>query len=118
MKTLLIAWVTAMLLYLITPVVSAQETNPADFMNIWSDFSNGSACITIQDSVDHSDARAELWLVNNYEVEWIKDVVGYSCIELDLDEESNLHVITYDPGVVISVVKATNSELMKASAQF
>ena len=111
MKTLLIAWATALLLYTITPAVMADEQNSADFIDVWK-FSEGNICITIQDRLDHTDARAELWLVNNYEVEWVKDVQGHSCINLDLEEDSNLHIITYDPRIIISVVDKVANDML------
>jgi len=107
MKTLLIAWIVTFILYSFTSLARADDLAPADHMHVWTGFSEGSVCIYIQDSVDNSDARAELWLVSLDEVEWIEDVEGYTCINVESEGETELHAVTYDPGIEITVVQDT-----------
>ncbi|MDH3326075.1 MAG: hypothetical protein OEM38_05080 [Gammaproteobacteria bacterium] len=114
MKTLFIAWVVALLLYGVTSVVTADEISPGDFIEVWVGFSDGRVCIAVQDSVDFSEARAELWLVNNDEVKWLEDVKGYGCIDVQLAEDTQLHAITYDPRIRISVVADTANRTVLA----
>ncbi len=110
MKSLLFTWAVTFVLYSLTSVVRADGQLPADHMHIWTGFSEGSVCIHIQDSADSSNASAELWLVSFDQVEWIKDVEGYSCINVDIDSEAELHAITYDPGIEITVVRDDTSK--------
>jgi len=110
MRTLLITWVVTFILYSLTSVVRAEGQVPADHMHVWTGFSVGSVCIHIQDSTDGSNASAELWLVSHDQVEWVEDVEGYSCIDVNVDGETELHAITYDPGIEITVIRDNTSK--------
>ena len=112
MKTLLITWLVTFSLYLLTSMVRAESLAPADHMHVWTGFAPGEVCILIQDSVDDSDARAELWLVSLDQVEWIEDVEGIACIDVEAEGETELHAVTYDPGITITVVESTDSNTL------
>jgi len=105
MKTLLITWLVTFALYSLTSAVRAENLTPADHMHVWTGFAEGSVCIHVKDSIDDSNAKAELWLVSLDQVEWIEDVEGYSCINVDVEGETELHAITYDPGIIITVIE-------------
>ena len=109
MKTLIITWIITFSLYSISSIAWAEGNAPADHMHVWTGFTEGSVCISIEDGYDGSDARAELWLVSLDEVEWIEDVVGYGCVDVMAEGETELHAITYDPGVKITVRKDTTA---------
>ena len=107
MKTLFKIWLVLFILYSATSVVMAEGVKTADFVEVWTGFSEGNMCITVKDTIDKSDASAELWLVTNDEVEWIRDLEGFSCFDVDVGEESQLHILTYDPRIIISVARDT-----------
>ena len=106
MKTLMLTWLVTFVLYLLTSVVRADSLAPADHMHVWTGFTPGEVCLVVQDSVDGSDARAELWLVSLDQVEWIEDVEGFACIDVEAEGETELHAVTYDPGITITVVES------------
>jgi len=106
MKTIVITWLVTFGLYLLSNLVYAGDEAPADHMRIWSGFNkSGSVCIEIQDSLDGTPAKAELWLVNDSDVEWFEDAEGYTCLNIELSEETVLHAVTYDPGIEVKLVE-------------
>ena len=111
MKTLIIAWIIALSLYAVTTVVMADEVaivetvETADYIEVWTGFTEGNMCIMVEDHIDKSVASAELWLVTQDEVEWIRDLEGHSCIDVDVGEGSELHILTYDPRITVFATK-------------
>ena len=105
MKTFIISWIAVLLLFSATTVVTAAEVQAADYIEVWTGLSEGNMCVMVQDTIDKTAATAELWLVTQNEVEWIRDLEGHSCIDVDVGEESKLHILTYDPRIAISVVE-------------
>jgi len=104
MKTLINTLGVVLILCFSIAVAMASEQVSLGHTQVWTGFSDGRVCITIQDSIDRSAARAELWLVSHNSVEWVDDMEGYSCFELDVDEDTEIHALTYDPRIVITVV--------------
>jgi len=112
MKTLIIAWAIGISLYTVTSVVNSQERDPADYIDIWTGFTGDRVCLSVKDGVDQTAARAELWMVNNFEVQWVEDIVGYGCVEIDLHEDSVLQAITYDPRIEIRVIEGRGNMML------
>ena len=112
MKTLILTWLVTFALYLLTSVVRADSLAPADHMHVWTGFAPGEVCVLVQDSMDGSDARAELWLVSLEQVEWIEDIEGFACSDVEMEGETELHAVTYDPGITITVIEGTANNVL------
>ncbi len=109
MRTLITTWCVIFLLYVTSTAVQA---GPIPFGNqtVWTGNNVvGNLCVEIRNKQNNSPAVAELWLINQNDVQWFKAVKGHKCLDVKLSETSILQAISYDETTEVNVIKDDTS---------
>ncbi len=99
MKTLLTAWLIALTVYLLTPVVFADERAYGDDLAfaqprlLWQrSHVGGEVCLMVQRLEDSTPAMVKVWLVSGDELKWLRTVEGADCLDVDFGRRNQLWI--------------------------